>query len=719
MTLETAADMASAAEDAEAQGLRVELDGLRQRLSSCKTVHDLFLLTEKAAYIAKTAAAACRKRAADKEPTPAAAGAGEGAEGAAVAAADAAVPAGQLPDDDDGVSCLLLRLPRGWGPPRLQAFIERFGAKPTSVSKTAGECSGLVKFETAEHRSLFYTEFVKAEEGGSSTGSLGKFLVKFPGGTSGAAEKYGVKRPAGAAAAGRDNQDNAGGARKRQAKEPKSDIREVVCPWWNRPYADQLQDKMAVVNGALRALADKVAGSYGSGEKPAWLSAAHLPVKQVLLPPGIMRSPQLDGYRNKAEFTIGLDAQERPTAGFLMGNYVDGVTQVADPAECRHISPTALAYAAAMTSFLRSADNQLPVWDKRYGSHWPSVAVSRASFDPWDLSAHTQPQVVLVSEQEPAAPLPSDAIVMVQVDPTAAPGGEAQIEQQLRALATALKATAADKGLPMTALLAQYHAGVANAAPPGTPLAYFPGEAPQEQQQGGGAGQVGAFSDAVCEVKFRVSPNAFFQVNNGATCLLYNTVGRMAGVGPKTLLLDVCCGTGTIGITLAKQVAAVIGVDNVESAIADARVNAELNGVTNATFVCDMAETAMETLLKEHAPKHEHVVAVVDPPRAGLHQSVLRALLACAALKRLVFVSCNPDTLVLNVGLLCGKYRPDGGAGGRGGKGARGGRGRHGRQVHALPPMAPYIPFQPTQVACFDLFPHTKHVEVVMLLERQ
>lgn len=73
--------------------------------------------------------------------------------------------------------------------------------------------------------------------------------------------------------------------------------------------------------------------------------------------------------------------------------------------------------------------------------------------------------------------------------------------------------------------------------------------------------------------------------------------------------------------------------------------------------------------LQEHAPKYEHIVAVVDPPRAGLHRSVLRALLACAALKRLVFVSCNPDTLVLNAGLLCAKYRPDG-AGGGGGRGA-------------------------------------------------
>lgn len=71
--------------------------------------------------------------------------------------------------------------------------------------------------------------------------------------------------------------------------------------------------------------------------------------------------------------------------------------------------------------------------------------------------------------------------------------------------------------------------------------------------------------------------------------------------------------------------------------------------------------------VQEHAPKYSHVVAVVDPPRAGLHRNVLRALLACPALKRLVFVSCNPDTLVLNAGLLCAKYRPDGMSGGKGG----------------------------------------------------
>eukprot|EP00878_Enallax_costatus_P032764 GHUV01036030.1.p1 GENE.GHUV01036030.1~~GHUV01036030.1.p1 ORF type:complete len:112 (+),score=16.28 GHUV01036030.1:564-899(+) len=111
-------------------------------------------------------------------------------------------------------------------------------------------------------------------------------------------------------------------------------------------------------------------------------------------------------------------------------------------------------------------------------------------------------------------------------------------------------------------------------------------------------------------------------------------------------------------------------------------------------------------------------MAVVDPPRAGLHRNVLRALLACKELKRLVFVSCNPDSLVLNAGILCGRYLRDWPVGTRNERaGGRGGRNKP--PPEQLPPMEPYNPFKPTQVLAFDLFPHTKHVEIVMLLERE
>ncbi|EFJ48436.1 hypothetical protein VOLCADRAFT_33590, partial [Volvox carteri f. nagariensis] len=208
----------------------------------------------------------------------------------------------------------------------------------------------------------------------------------------------------------------------------------------------------------------------------------------------------------------------------------------------------------------------------------------------------------------------------------------------------------------------------------------------------------GYIHDSLCELRFRISPTAFFQVNTPATCALYKVVGDWAAAGPSTLLLDICCGTGTIGITLAGRVSKVIGVDSVASAIEDARVNAALNGITNAEFVAGKAEDALPGILAAHAGEGSpygpgDVVAVADPPRAGLHRTVLRALLGCERIRRLVFVSCNPDSLVQNVVALC---CPPGRAG----------------------PGCSYTPFRPVKALAVDLFPHTSHVEAVMLLER-
>lgn len=111
------------------------------------------------------------------------------------------------------------------------------------------------------------------------------------------------------------------------------------------------------------------------------------------------------------------------------------------------------------------------------------------------------------------------------------------------------------------------------------------------------------------------------------------------------------------------QVAKVIGIDNVTPAIEDAHHNAALNNILNAEFVCGKAEDALPLILAKHASSssgdgHQEVVAVVDPPRAGLHKSVIRALMACKPLKRLVYVSCNPESLADNMVQLCTPARP-------------------------------------------------------------
>lgn len=123
------------------------------------------------------------------------------------------------------------------------------------------------------------------------------------------------------------------------------------------------------------------------------------------------------------------------------------------------------------------------------------------------------------------------------------------------------------------------------------------------------------------------------------------------------------------------------------------------------------------SFVQERAAGFPEVVAVVDPPRNGLHRAVLRALLGCTALKRLVYVSCNPDSLARDMAALCTgnptALEDRAGGGGRGGRGRGSRGGGNGSGGGAQP-----VPFVPARCAAFDLFPHTRHVEAMVLLER-
>ena len=163
----------------------------------------------------------------------------------------------------------------------------------------------------------------------------------------------------------------------------------------------------------------------------------------------------------------------------------------------------------------------------------------------------------------------------------------------------------------------------------------------------------------------------------------------------KTLLLDVCCGTGTIGLTCLKEgvVGKLIGVDIAAPAIADAKANAEKNGYTDdatTRFLAAPAEQVLPDTVKA-LPRDAPIVAVVDPARDGLHGTVVRTLRATEGIQRLVYVSCNPTaTLVRDVAMLCS------------------------------PPTKKYPgrPFKPTLSQPVDMFPSTKHCEMVMTFYR-
>ena len=183
--------------------------------------------------------------------------------------------------------------------------------------------------------------------------------------------------------------------------------------------------------------------------------------------------------------------------------------------------------------------------------------------------------------------------------------------------------------------------------------------------------------DSLRGVTFRLSVPAFYQVNHAQTEVLYALAEEFAALTGTEALLDLYCGTGTIGLTMARKCKTLLGAEIVPQAVEDARENAARNGVQNARFVCADASAVAAELAKTGEMID---VAIVDPPRKGLSPQVVESLLQISP-ARIVYVSCDPATLARDLKLLSAQY-----------------------EVKKVQPV--------------DLFPRTFHVETVVKLER-
>jgi 23S rRNA (uracil1939-C5)-methyltransferase len=204
-----------------------------------------------------------------------------------------------------------------------------------------------------------------------------------------------------------------------------------------------------------------------------------------------------------------------------------------------------------------------------------------------------------------------------------------------------------------------------------------------EGDSGGTDGPTGVLGEErlreeLCGLRLEMSHGAFFQTNTEMAERLYAVAAGYAGLSGAERVFDLYCGIGTIGLTMAKAAGEVWGLEIVAEAIADAERNAERNGIENARFVAGSARTGVRPLI-ERAGKPD--VVVVDPPRAGLSQKIVRRLIECDA-KRIVYVSCNPTTLAPNAAQL----------------------GEAGYSLRRVKPV--------------DMFPQTPHIECVALLEK-
>ena len=184
--------------------------------------------------------------------------------------------------------------------------------------------------------------------------------------------------------------------------------------------------------------------------------------------------------------------------------------------------------------------------------------------------------------------------------------------------------------------------------------------------------------DNLCGLNFRISPNSFYQVNHSQAERLYTKAKEYASLSGEETLVDLYCGTGTIGLTMAKDCKRLVGVEIVPQAIMDAKLNAEINGITNAEFICGDA-TKCADKLKNEGIKPD--VVVVDPPRKGLTPELIKTIKEMSP-KRVVYVSCDPGTLARDLKLFEeNKYSSQ-------------------------------------ELTPFDLFPRTSHVESVVLMSK-
>jgi len=425
-------------------------------------------------------------------------------------------------------------------------------------------------------------------------------------------------------------------------------LKNALIPWWNVIYEEQLAMKHKFVTESLIDMRKWI-----SGIKRLEIEVFKYIIRRkkgdgMLCPVNaVIPSPIETEYRNKCSFTIGKNMEGLPTVGNRLGRYRDQISAVEGPASLIHVPAKVRQICELVTAYVRSSD--LEVYHlQTYTGYWKQLMV-RNNRD-GNLMV-----VITICKQDLSAE---------------------RIEEEKKKIIDYFS----DKQPQIDTILLEVE-----------PVQKKNDQHKPELSVVTGSGYI--YETILDDLKFRISSSAFFQCNTPAAEVLYRTVRDVAlkdvDIGKDVIVLDVCCGTGTIGLSVAKSVKRVIGVDICQEAIQDAKINAELNKITNVEFHAGKAEDTLHKVCRE-LPENCEVVAIVDPPRCGLHTKVLSAIRCCPQINRLVYVSCSITQTKQNI-------------------------------MDLLRPKSNKLngpPFIPEFATPLDLFPHTKHVEVVMLFTR-
>eukprot|EP00079_Xenopus_tropicalis_P020592 XP_012811694.1 PREDICTED: tRNA (uracil-5-)-methyltransferase homolog A isoform X1 [Xenopus tropicalis] len=421
-------------------------------------------------------------------------------------------------------------------------------------------------------------------------------------------------------------------------------ISDVVTPLWQVPYEEQLKIKEEECCKVLKQLTKEI----GVNNKPLapWLFEQKQKYNRLCCPlERVIPSPIQTEYRNKSEFLIGYGVnQEDKTVGCRLSKYKGGTCAVVEPFDTINIPPVTKNVVRAFQEYIRSTPYDV-YSPETYAGHWKQLTVRTSR--------------------------KGQVMAIVYFNPQKLP------KEDLSELKTSLSMYFTEGSGKESGVTSLYFVEEGQRKSPHLE------DLPVEHI----AGDQYIYEDLL-GLTFRISPHAFFQVNTPAAEVLYSAIADWAQLDQNTTVLDVCCGTGTIGISLAKKVKKVVGIELCQEAIADAKANAQLNNLDNVEFRCGKAEDIFPTLI--YSFTFPSPLAIVDPPRAGLHSKVIIAIRKAEHLKQLIYVSCNPKAAMNNFIDLC--RAPSNRVKGR--------------------------PFRPIKALAVDLFPQTPHFELVILFER-
>lgn len=428
--------------------------------------------------------------------------------------------------------------------------------------------------------------------------------------------------------------------------EQEEQLKTSTIPYYNMVYEEQIKIKQEEIKKLLKKLGNDLL--HHNKEIITWMDSQKehfngLPCE--LLP--IRHAQSCDNYRNKCEFSIGMDEVTKlKTIGFRIGSYDKGTIGVAPIENLKHIPHAMKNVVKIFEKFVRNSKLDI--------------------FNPELQTGHFRQLCVRLGME-------NELMIIVGIHPqNLSPEEIGKFKKDL------ITFFIEDEDGKKANVASLYYQEI---------VKKNPGESTTPPHHLWGATHI---YEQILGLKFRISPLAFFQVNKNAAEILYRSIIEFADVenNENKTIIDVCCGTGTIALCFSKFCKKVLGLELIPEAITDAKFNAELNGIQNSHFEVGKAEDILGNMCFN--ADTEELIAIVDPPRAGLHHKAIQQLRKINKVRKIVYVSCNPQAAYKNFVDL---GRPES------------------KTLHGEA-------FFPTKAVAVDMFPHTKHCELVIYFER-